>query len=85
MVAVWNKVDMLDITFISADFKGLDPKQDNPMVISIELDNFLVWKTLIDLGNLTNILFWNTFKQLDIPESALQRYDESLFGFACER
>lgn len=33
---------MLDITFISADFKGLDPKQDNPMVISIELDNFLV-------------------------------------------
>lgn len=68
---------MPDITFTSADFKGMGPEQDDPMVITNE--------TLINQGSMTNILFWNTFKQLDIPESTLQPYGDLLFGFANER
>lgn len=68
---------MPGITFTSADFKGMGPEQDDPMVITNE--------TLINQGSMTNILFWNTFKQLDILESALQPHDDSFFGFASER
>lgn len=68
---------MPGITFTSADFKGMGPEQDDPMVITNE--------TLINQGSMTNILFWNTFKQLDIPESTLQPYGDLLFGFANER
>ncbi|KAG5046805.1 hypothetical protein JHK86_016211 [Glycine max] len=42
LVAMRNRVYMLDITFTGADFKGLDPKQDDPMAITIQVANFLV-------------------------------------------
>lgn len=63
----------------------MDPKQDDPMVISFEVANCLVRKTLVDQGSSIEILFWNTFKQLDIPESMLQPHDGPLFGFVGKR
>ena len=37
------------ITFIDRDFKGINPiNQDDPMVVSIIIDNFRVSKVLID-------------------------------------
>ncbi|KAG4933571.1 hypothetical protein JHK87_047573 [Glycine soja] len=71
LVAMQNKVDMPDITFTSANFKGLDLEQNNPMVITIQVAGFLVKKTLRDHRSSKNILFQNTFTQLDILESTL--------------
>jgi len=85
MVVIRNKVKIPNITFTSVDFKGMDPKQDDPMVISFEVANCLVRKTLVDQGSSIEILFWNTFKQLDIPESMLQPHDGPLFGFVGKR
>jgi len=45
------------ITFTNADFRGMDPEQDDPMVITIEVANCLVRKILIDQGSSTDILF----------------------------
>ncbi|XP_020230501.1 uncharacterized protein LOC109811243 [Cajanus cajan] len=73
------------ITFIDADFQGIDPVQDDPMVISVEIHNCIVKKTLIDQGNSADILYWNTFKQLGISEKELIPYDDPLVGFAGER
>ncbi|XP_020224153.1 uncharacterized protein LOC109806183 [Cajanus cajan] len=73
------------ITFTKADFKGIDPDQDDPMVISVEIHNYIVHKTLVDQGSSADILYWNTFKQLGIPESELVPYDEPLVGFSGER
>ncbi|XP_020233820.1 uncharacterized protein LOC109813935 [Cajanus cajan] len=73
------------ITFTEADFKGIDPDQDDPMVISVEIHNCIVRKTLVEQGSLADILYWNTFKQLGIPESELVPYDEPLVGFSGER
>lgn len=42
---------------------------NDPMVVKLEIANFLVCKVLIKQGSLTNILYWHAFKQLDIPES----------------
>nr|KYP34527.1 hypothetical protein KK1_044506 [Cajanus cajan] len=68
-----------------ADFQGIDSIQDDPMVISVEIRNCIVKKTLIDQGSSADILYWNTFKQLDNPEEELTPYNEPLVGFAGER
>ncbi|XP_020227232.1 uncharacterized protein LOC109808591 [Cajanus cajan] len=73
------------ITFTDADFQGIDPVQDDPMVISVEIHNCIVKKTLIDQGSSADILYWNTFKQLGISEKELIPYDDPLVGFAGER
>nr|KYP73948.1 hypothetical protein KK1_006609 [Cajanus cajan] len=73
------------ITFTDADFQGIDPEQDDPMVISVEIHNCIVKKTLVDQGSSADILYWNTFKQLGISERELVPYDDPLVGFAGER
>ncbi|XP_020229886.1 uncharacterized protein LOC109810754 [Cajanus cajan] len=73
------------ITFTEADFKGIVPDQDDPMVISVEIHNCIVWKTLVDQGSSADILYWNTFKQLGILEAELVPYNEPLVGFSGER
>nr|KYP43558.1 hypothetical protein KK1_034985 [Cajanus cajan] len=55
------------------------------MVISVEINNYLVRKTLIDQGTLADILYWKTLKQLGIPEQELTPYHEPLVGFSRER
>nr|KYP38411.1 hypothetical protein KK1_040341 [Cajanus cajan] len=73
---------MSAITFTDKDFQGIDPVQDDPMVISVEIHNCIVKKTLIDQGSSADILYWNTFKQLGIPEEELTPYNKLLVGFA---
>ncbi|XP_020233796.1 uncharacterized protein LOC109813916 [Cajanus cajan] len=73
------------ITFTDTDFQGIDPVQDDPMVISVEIHNCIVKKTLVDQGSSADILYWNTFKQLGISERELIPYDNPLVGFAEER
>ncbi|XP_020205604.1 uncharacterized protein LOC109790783 [Cajanus cajan] len=50
-------VHMPPITFTDRDFQGVDPVQDDPMVISVEINNCLVEKTLVDQGSSTDILY----------------------------
>jgi len=49
--------NMPPITFTSDDFKAIDPKQDDPMVITVEIENFAVKKVLIDQGSSVDILY----------------------------
>ncbi|XP_020216893.1 uncharacterized protein LOC109800524 [Cajanus cajan] len=76
---------MPPITFSDRDFRGADPVQDDPMVISVEMHNCIVKKTLVDQGSSADILYWNTFVQLGILEESLEPYHEPLVGFAGER
>nr|KYP60601.1 hypothetical protein KK1_023008 [Cajanus cajan] len=55
------------------------------MVISVEINNCIVRKTLVDQGSLDDILYWKMFKQLGIPETELTPYDEPLVFFSGER
>jgi len=47
---------MPPITFTDEDFKGVDYRQDDPMVISIDIDRFTIRKTLVDQGSSVAIL-----------------------------
>ncbi|XP_020222112.1 uncharacterized protein LOC109804693 [Cajanus cajan] len=80
-----SSVHMPPITFTDQDFQGIDPIQDDPMVISVEINNCIVKKTLVDQGSSADILYWKTFEQLGIPKQELTPYDEPLVGFSGER
>jgi len=48
---------MPPITFIDSNFQEVDPNQDDPMVITMEMEKFAVKKILVDHGSLVNILY----------------------------
>jgi len=76
---------MSPITFTDDDFKGVDPSQDDSMVISVDIDNFTIMKTLVDKGNSIDILYWKTFKAMRIPIEEIVPYDDHMVGFFGER
>ena len=73
------------ITFTDTDFTAIDPAQDDPMVITVEIDKFAIAKVLVDQGSSVDILYWETFKKMNISESEIQPYDEQIVGFSGER
>jgi len=72
---------MPPITFTSDDFKAIDPKQDDPMVITVEIENFAVKKVLVDQGSSVDILYWETFKKLQTPEQQMSPFVDEIVGF----
>lgn len=58
--------------------------QDNPIIISVEIAKCIIKKSLVDQGSSTDILFWNTFKQMDIPKFEILPHDDPLFDFVGE-
>jgi len=52
---------MVPITFSDSDFQGVDPNQHDPVVITVELENFAVNKVLIVQDSLVDIIYWKTF------------------------
>ena len=73
------------ITFTDDDFTAIDPAQDDPMVITMEIDKFAISKVLVDQGSSIDILCWETFKKMRILEAEIQPYDEQIVGFSGER
>jgi len=45
------------ITFTDNDFTAIDPAQDDPMVITVEIDKFAIAKVLVDQGSSVDILY----------------------------
>lgn len=52
-----TKRQMPPITFPYSDFQGVDPNQDNPIVITMELENFVIKNVLVDQGSLVDIIY----------------------------
>jgi len=73
------------ITFTDDNFKGVDPSQDDPMVISVDIDKFTIMKTLVDQESSVDILYWKTFKAMKIPIVEMMPYDDHVVSFSRER
>jgi len=84
-VTVCPRWHMPPITFRDDDFQAIDPQHDDPMVISVEIEDFAIRKTLVDPGSSVDILYWSTFRKLRIPEGKIQQYSEPIVGFSGER
>jgi len=48
---------MPPITFTDEDFKGVDYRLDDTMVISVDINRFTIRKTLVDQGSSVDILY----------------------------
>ena len=70
------------ITFTDNDFTAIDPAQDNPMVITVEINKFEITKVLVDQGSSVDILYWETFKKMQISEAEIQPYNEQIVKFS---
>jgi len=76
---------MPPITFTDDDFHGLDHQQDDPMVITVEIENYAIKKVLIDQGSSVDILYWATYQKLQLPNTTMVPYDELIYGFSGEK
>ncbi|XP_047155556.1 uncharacterized protein LOC124826699, partial [Vigna umbellata] len=74
-----------DITFTAEDFHAPDPDHDDPMVFTTEIARYDVSNVLIDQGSSVNILYWTTFRKMDLSEDLIAPFNEQIFGFAGER
>ncbi|XP_068466361.1 uncharacterized protein [Phaseolus vulgaris] len=68
-----------------ADFRTIDPKHDDPMVVTIKVANFVVIKMLIDQGSFIDILYWKTFKKMALSQDVVEPFNEKIVGFVGER
>jgi len=55
------------------------------MVITIEIENYVVKKVLVDQGSSVDILYWATYQKLQLPNTAMVPYDELIYGFSGEK
>lgn len=58
---------------------------DDPLVVTMLIDHCLIKRILADTGSFTNILFKDTFLQMEIPRSRATPYIIPLVGFTGQR
>jgi len=58
---------------------------EDPMVITVEIENFSVMKTLVDQGSSVDVLYWSTFKKLCLSDNEIQPYEDQIVVFSEER
>ncbi|KAK3042098.1 hypothetical protein RJ639_001800 [Escallonia herrerae] len=75
-------VPVAAITFFDKDSKDIKTPHDDPFVIAIKAENFDVKRVLIDNGSSTEILFYDAFKNMNIPTDRLRKMDTPLYGFS---
>ncbi|XP_015964322.1 uncharacterized protein LOC107488144 [Arachis duranensis] len=73
------------VNFSASDFKSRTPNRDDPVVISVSMGELIVKKVLLDPGSSTDVLFYSTFKKMQLSDKSLQPSGGELAGFSGER
>ena len=71
----------VDITFTRQDLRDVVPHDNDPIVISLVTAGRKVHRVLVDQGSSTDVMFWPTFTQLELPLDQLRPYGGCLYGF----
>ncbi|XP_068483323.1 uncharacterized protein [Phaseolus vulgaris] len=82
---IFKRRTLPPMLFTDEDFQEIDPDHDGPMVITVEIAEYAVMKTLVDQGSSVDILFWDTFKRLHLREEDIVPFREQTIGFSGER
>ncbi|KAL0294254.1 UNVERIFIED_CONTAM: hypothetical protein Sangu_2519200 [Sesamum angustifolium] len=70
-----------DITFREKDLYPVSGSQNDPMVIRMDVANYLVHKSSIDNGSLIYIIFSSMLKRMDLGNLQLKLVNTPLVGF----
>jgi len=71
--------------FTDEDFQEIDSEQDDPMVITVEIAEYAIMKTLVDQGSFVDIFSWEIFCKLHLKEEDMIPYREQIIRFSGER
>ncbi|XP_057755574.1 uncharacterized protein LOC130974736 [Arachis stenosperma] len=74
-----------DVSFSASDFKSRTPNLDDPVVISLSMGELTVKKVLLDPESSADVLFYSTFKKMQLSDKSLQLSAGELAGFSGER
>ncbi|XP_058180075.1 uncharacterized protein LOC131298613 [Rhododendron vialii] len=69
------------ISFTERDLEHVQTPHSDALVVTIQIGVHDVKRVLIDQGSSTEVMYYDLFKKLDLPESALQPTDVPLIGF----
>ena len=72
----------LEIVFSSSNHERIDPKHDDPMIISAVIVNAEVERFFVDQKSSAYIIFQDTFDKLGLKNFDLQAYEEELIEFS---
>jgi len=71
----------VDLVFTKADRQDVIPHDNDPVVISLVTAGRRVHRVLVYQGSSANVMFWLTFKKLQLSPYQLRPYTECLYGF----
>ncbi|XP_074562950.1 uncharacterized protein LOC141819598 [Curcuma longa] len=69
------------IFFGPQDLEGVEAPHDDALVIRATVANYDIGRVFVDTGSSVNVLFVNTFQQMDINEGSLTSLTTPLYGF----
>jgi len=72
----------VDITFTKEDLRDVVPHDNDRIVISLVTAGRMVDRVLVDQGSSTDVMFWPTFKKLQLSPDQLRPYGGCLYDFA---
>lgn len=68
------------------DDKGIDmsivPNHDDPLLVRAFINNKKVHRLLVGIGSSTDLMFYDFFRNLKIPQLELLPYNDDLIGFS---
>ncbi|KAJ8632575.1 hypothetical protein MRB53_025911 [Persea americana] len=70
------------IWFSDKDLEDVELPHNDPLVLTLKLQNFLVQRVLIDPGSSSGILYYDCFKKLKLKDEDLQAAHTPLVGFS---
>ncbi|XP_074322958.1 uncharacterized protein LOC141659920 [Apium graveolens] len=76
------KGESMDITFREADSRWVHHPHNDALVISIQIGTKNIHRAFVDNGSLANILYYNTFKKMGLPDRDMSGEDSWVYGFS---
>ncbi|XP_057450898.1 uncharacterized protein LOC130742814 [Lotus japonicus] len=73
------------IIFTPQDFAHVIPHDNDPIVVTIRVNNYVTKKVFLDQGYSANIIYGDAFDRLGLKESDLRPYKGTLVGFTGDR
>ncbi|XP_057452759.1 uncharacterized protein LOC130744604 [Lotus japonicus] len=78
-------INQPDITFTVRDFEGVQPHEDDPIVVMLRIADYEIERVLLDQGSSADLIYGDAFEKLGLTESDLLPYDGALVGFSGEK